>query len=189
MTQKSFFLAVMLAVLLALAPRQADGQTPSATAPGAVDAAAERSGSAPQPFLERKVGSTLERFTQWKARMKKEHLTAYLVAYTFLLGTAVGAAYGFLAFRFGDAMGLYRDARKKTFLISLACGLSVGVLAALGEIPHAIAGKLTMLLMAMLIGVFSTSLMTMLVFLIQRKLMEKRAKRTGSPVTSRLRAP
>ncbi len=187
-TRRAAIVTAALAVIVTSAPHRAAAQAGSGTA-GFEESAVDRKASRPEPFLDRKVKGSLEKFSKWKARMKKEHFMAYLIAYTCLFGAAVGAAYGFLAFRFGNAMATYRRVRKKTFLISLACGLGVGVLAAVGQIPPTIPGKVTMLLMTLAVGVVSTSLATMSLFLLQRQLMVIQAKRNGAPVTTRLRAP
>ena len=173
---------------VASAPQCLEAQAEPVT-PASRDPAVDRRYAPAEPLVDRKVSAAMSKFSKWKAAVKKEHFTAYLVFYTCLLGLAVGGTYGFLAFRFGDAMALYHRVRRKTFLISLACGLGVGVFAALSEIPPSIPGKLSMLLLAMFLGVASTSMMTMFLFVFQRRLMEVQARRIGAPVTSRLRAP
>lgn len=142
-----------------------------------------------EPFIDRKVGSTLERFSAWKARMKKEHFTAYLLVYTALLGTAAGGAYGFLAFRFGDAMAPYRRIRNKTGLLSLAVGLGLGVFVAVTQIPPTIRGKVSMLLLTIACALVTTTIAALLLFVIQRKFMVLRARRSGFPLSGRLRVP
>lgn len=142
-----------------------------------------------QPFIDRKVGSALERFSAWKARMKKEHFTAYLLVYTALLGTAAGGAYGFLAFRFGDAMAPYRRIRNKTGLLSLAVGLGLGVFVAVTQIPPTIVGKVSMLLLTIACALVTTTFSALLLFVIQRWFMVARARRSGFPLSGRLRVP
>ena len=142
-----------------------------------------------EPFIDRNVGSVLERFSSWRARMKKEHFTAYLIAYTALLGTAVGGTYGFLAFRFGDAMAPYRRIRYKTGLLALAGGFGLGVLMAVTQVPPTTPGKVTMLLMTIGCAVVATTLSAILLFVIQRWFMVARARRSGFPLSGRLRVP
>ena len=70
-----------MATLVITAPLPASGQsTPDTTV------ISDPSQPAPvQPYLDRKVGSSLERFSRWQARMKSEHFTAYLSTYIVLL--------------------------------------------------------------------------------------------------------
>ena len=142
-----------------------------------------------EPFIDRKVGSALERFKAWQARMKKEHFTAYLLVYTAIFGTAAGGAYGFLAFRFGDAMAPYRRIRNKTGLLSLAVGLGLGVFVAVTQIPPTIKGKVSMLLLTILCALVTTTISAVSFFVVQRWLMVARARRSGFPLSGRLRVP
>lgn len=142
-----------------------------------------------EPFIDRNVTSVLERFSAWKKRMKKEHFTVYLIGYTCFWGTLFGSIYGFLAFRFGDAMALYRRIRKKTLLLSLAVGMGLGVLVAVSQIPPTSPGKVTLLLMVIAVATVVTSLATMSVFMFQRSLLVRKIKRAGLPVGERLRSP
>jgi len=142
-----------------------------------------------EPFIDRKVGSVLEKFSAWKARMKKEHFTAYLLTYTAILGTLAGGTYGFLGFRFGDAMAPYRRIRNKTALLSLAVGLGLGVFVAVTQIPPTVVGKLSMLLLTIVCALITTMLSALVVFVLQRWFMVARARRSGFPLSGRLRVP
>lgn len=142
-----------------------------------------------EPFIDRKVGSVLEKFSAWKARMKKEHFTGYLLAYTAILGTLAGGTYGFLAFRFGDAMAPYRRLRNKTALLSLAVGLGLGVFVAVTQIPPTVAGKVSMLLLTIVCALIATVPSALALFVVQRWFMVARARRSGFPLSGRLRVP
>jgi hypothetical protein len=173
---------LLLASLLAAA-------TPSPAQTSESDAARTVEEVTGEPFIDRNVGSVLERFSSWRARMKKEHFTTYLIVYTALLGTVVGGTYGFLAFRFGDAMAPYRRIRYKTGLLALAGGFGLGVLTAVTQVPPTIPGKVTILLMTIGCAVVATTLSALLLFVIQRWFMVARARRSGFPLSGRLRVP
>lgn len=172
-----------LVLLLVASPCSAPGQNSAPEASGSID---EVTG---KPFIDRKVGSALERFANWKARMKKEHFISYLIAYTALLGTVAGGAYGFLAFRFGDAMAPYRRIRNKTILLSLAVGLGLGVFVAVTQIPPTTPGKVTMLLLTIGCAILATAISTTTLFVVQRRFMVAAARRSGFPLSGRLRVP
>jgi hypothetical protein len=178
-----------LALLLALCPVPALA-TPTNVAPQAVTrdnrAAEEVAG---QPFIDRKVGSVMERFSRWKARMKKEHFTEYLTAYAAIAGTLTGAIFGFLAYRFGDPMSPYRRSRKQTLLLAIAIGAGLGVFVAVTQVPPNIPGKVTILLRALAVTTFTTTTVTLLLFVLQRMRTVRKARRAGIEITGRLRLP
>lgn len=176
------FLWLVLVCLLASAAAPLAQSTDTATALEVEDVAGE-------PFIDRKVGSVLDKFSAWKARMKKEHFTAYLLVYTAILGTLAGGTYGFLGFRFGDAMAPYRRIRNKTALLSLAVGLGLGVFVAVTQIPPTVVGKVSMLLLTIICALATTVLSTLVVFVVQRRFMVARARRSGFPLSGRLRVP
>ncbi len=175
-------LVMLLACLVASSPTATAQDTDPQSSGTLEDLAGE-------PFIDRKVGSALERFSAWQARMKKEHFTAYLLVYTAILGTAAGGAYGFLAFRFGDAMAPYRRIRNKTGLLSLAVGLGLGVFVAVTQIPPTIKGKVSMLLLTILCALVTTTISALSLFVVQRWFMVARARRSGFPLSGRLRVP
>lgn len=142
-----------------------------------------------QPFIDRKVGSTFERFTRWKARMKEEHFTAYLTAYAAILGSLTGAAFGFIAYRFGNPMAPYRRSRKHAFLLSLAIGAGLGVVVAVTQVPPDIPGKVTMLLRALAVSTLTSATCTLGLFVLQRWSTVRKARRAGIENTGRLRLP
>ena len=182
-------LFAVCAVSLLLAPCKVEAQQLAPIRPRVNDPVPDTRFAPREPFLDRNVTSVLERFSAWKKRMKKEHFTAYLIGYTCFWSTLFGSVYGFLAFRFGDAMALYRRVRKKTLLLSLAVGLGLGVLVAVTQIPPTSPGKVTLLLMVVAVATVVTSLATMSVFVFQRSLLVRTTKRAGLPVSGRLRAP
>jgi hypothetical protein len=173
---------LLLAALLATA-------APTPAQPSATDANRTVEEVAGEPFIDRNVGSVLERLSAWLARMKKEHFTAYLMVYTAVFGTAAGGIYGFLAFRFGDAMAPYRRIRNKTGLLSLAIGLGLGVFVAVTQIPPTIVGKVSMLLLTIACALVTTTFSTLALFVTQRWFMVARARRSGFPLSGRLRVP
>ena len=183
------FLRTRLATWLLLAGFVVSLTAPSTAQTTNLDAAQTVEDVAGEPFIDRKVGSALEKFSAWKARMKKEHFTGYLLVYTALLGTAAGGTYGFLAFRFGDAMAPYRRIRKKTGLLSLAVGLGIGVFIAVTQIPPTITGKVSMLLLTIACSLVTTTLAALTLFVVQRWFMVARARRSGFPLSGRLRVP
>ncbi len=141
------------------------------------------------PLVDRKVESSVQTFSAWRARMKKEHFTSYLLTYTALLGAATGGVYGFLAFRFGDAMAPYLRIRKRTVLLSVAVGFGLGVFVAVTQVPPDIKGKVSMLLLTIAVGVAITTLSALALFVIQRWRSIAHARQAGRPLTTRLRAP
>jgi hypothetical protein len=181
-------LLVLWITLLALTPQSADAQ-PAPGRPQVNEPVPDTRFVPREPFIDRNVNSVLERFSAWKTRMKKEHFIPYLVVYTCFWSALLGSIYGFLAFRFGDAMALYQRIRKKTILLSLAIGFGLGVLVAVGQVPSTSGGKVTLLLMVIAVGIVATSLATSTVFIAQRRWMVIKTKRAGLPVSGRLRAP
>lgn len=181
---RSAGLATWLVVACSLAPIAT-----SAAQTGELDSSRTVEEVAGEPFIDRKVGSVLDRFSSWKARMKKEHFTPYLLVYTGLVGALVGAVYGFMAFRFGDAMAPYVRIRRKTALLALAGGFGLGVFVAVTQVPPKIPGKVTILLMTIACAMAATTLSALVLFIIQRWFMVARARRSGFPLSGRLRVP
>ncbi|MEX1111477.1 MAG: hypothetical protein WEB31_06715 [Chthoniobacterales bacterium] len=177
------YAAAALAMLLSFVPSAAVAQTREAAEAQAVDEVAGR------PFIDRHVESTLSRFSGWKARMKSEHFSSYLIGYTIAVGLLGGAFFGFLAFRFGDAMAPYLRIRKRTFQLAGAIGAGLGVLLTVTEAPPHLPGKLTMLLLATASSTVAVVSAAMAVFVFQRQLMIRRARRSGFPLSGRLRVP
>lgn len=182
-------LFAVCAISLLLAPWKVEAQQLAPVRPQVNEPVPDTRFVPREPFIDRKVTSVLERFSAWKKRMKKEHFTAYLVGYTCFWGALFGSVYGFLAFRFGDAMALYRRIRNKTLLLSLAVGMGLGVLVAVSQIPPASPGKITLLLMVVTVAAAVTPIATMKVFTFQRLLLVRKIKRAGFPVGERLRSP
>ena len=183
LTKTALFAAIILALLGPVQPSAALAQTREAGQSQDVDELVGR------PFIDRHVESTLQRFQRWKARMKSEHFTRYLLGYNFVVGTMVGALFGFLAFRFGDAMAPYLRIRKRTWQLALAIGAGLGVLLTVSEAPPNLPGKLTILLLAVFCSMVATTIAAMIVFILQRQLMVWRARRSGFPLSGRLRVP
>ena len=181
-------LLVLWITLLALTPQSADAQ-PAPGRPQVNEPVPDTRFVPREPFIDRNVNSVLERFSAWKTRMKKEHFIPYLVVYTCFWSALLGSLYGFLAFRFGDAMAPYRRIRNKTGLLSLAVGAGLGVSIAVTQIPPTIPGKVTMLLMAVAIAVVATTIASLTLFVLQRWFMVVRARRSGFPLSGRLRVP
>jgi putative flippase GtrA len=175
--------AAALALALCFLPSAAVAQTREAAQAQAVDEVAGR------PFIDRHVESAVSRFWGWKARMKSEHFSRYLIGYTIAVGALAGAFFGFLAFRFGDAMAPYLRIRRKTLQLAVAIGAGLGVLLTVTEAPPHLPGKLTMLLLAMFSSTVAVVAATMAIFVLQRRLMVWRARRSGFPLSGRLRVP
>lgn len=189
MSRAHAYLFAVCATSLLLAPWKVEAQQLAPVRPQVNEPVPDTRFVPREPFIDRNVTSVLERFSTWKKRMKKEHFTAYLIGYTCFWSTLFGGIYGFLAFRFGDAMALYWRIRKKTLLLSLAVGMGLGVLVAVSQIPPTSPGKLTLLLMVVAVATVVTSIATMSLFTFQRSLLVAKTKRAGLPVSGRLRAP
>jgi hypothetical protein len=138
------------------------------------------------PLLDRGVTSALQQFNQWKSRMKSEHFTSYLLAYSALTGTFIGALLAALAFRFGDPMAIYRRLRNINLGLALALGAGLGVILAVFEVPHSRPDRITLLLLAVVCASSAAFLGAALGFYAQRHMRILRAKGAGVAVTDRL---
>jgi len=179
-----------LTVLWPLTPLPAAAQNLS---PGTVAPASEASTPAvvkpaarPEPYLDRTFGSAHERFSRWKARMKKEHFTEYLVAYAGLVAGATGLLFGFASYRLSDPMSTYRTIRRRTLQLALAIGAALGVLAAVLQVPPNTIGKVSLLLLAIGTGAVATTIATWLVFFVLRFRSNCLARRDGRRVSDRM---
>ena len=142
-----------------------------------------------EPYLDRHVGSLLERFSRWQARMKDEHFNAYVSTYAAILGAVAGGIFSFLAYRFGDSMSPYHRSRNQAILLSLAIGAGLGVLVAVMQVPPTMMGKLTLLLRLVAISAVASMLTTLALFIVQRWHYLRRAKLAGFEISGRLRLP
>lgn len=140
-----------------------------------------------EPYLDRKVSSNLDKLTRWQARMKKEHFTRYLVAYTAILSTITGLVFGFSAFRLGDPMATYRLVKRRSLQLAVAIGGSLGIFCAVTQVPPKIIGKVSLLLLAAGTGAVITLVATWLVFIVLRFQSNSQARRAGHRVTDRIR--
>ena len=179
------FFAALIA-LWCLAPHAGRGQTLS---PGSANPAsiADNLNPPAEPYLDRQVGSSLERFSRWQARMKKEHFTAYLAAYTGLLGGFLGLAFGFSAYRLSDPMSYYRLIRRRSLQLALAIGAGCGVFAAVTQVPPNTIGKVSLLFLAVGTGAVAALLATWWSFLVLRFRSNRDARRDGRRITDRMR--
>jgi hypothetical protein len=164
---------------------------PAAVAQGSPDTVSDPTLDAPsapaEPFLDRKVGSALERFSAWKARMKKEHFTEYLAGYTGLLAAVTGLVFGLVAYRMSDPMSPYRLIRRRTLQLAAAIGGSLGIFAAVTQVPPNATGKVSLLVLATGVGAATAFLGAWIAFLIMRLLANGKARRDGRRVTDRMR--
>ncbi len=140
-----------------------------------------------QPYLERKAGSSLEKFNRWKARMKSEHFTAYLSAYNGILAGVTGLFFGLVAYRLGDPMSPYRLIRRRTLQLATAIGGSLGILVAVMQVPPNAPGKVSLLLLAIAIGAVSTLIGSWIAFQIMRFRSNRSARRDRRRLTDRMR--
>lgn len=171
---------LLAGVLLAIAtpgPAQTADQDPARSAEEV----------AGQPFLDRKVGSAFERFSSWQARMKKEHFSEYLSVYTGLLAGVTGLVFGLIAYRLGDPMSPYRLIRRRTLQLAIAIGGSLGIFAAVIQVPPNAAGKVSLLVLATGVGAALALLGAWLGFLSLRFLSNRSARRDGRRITKRMR--
>lgn len=179
-----------LTVLWPLAPLPAAAQSLS---PGTVAPASEASTPAvvkpagrPEPYLDRTFGSAHERFSRWKARMKKEHFTEYLAAYAGLVAGATGLLFGFASYRLSDPMSTYRTIRRRTLQLAFAIGAALGVLAAVLQVPPNTTGKISLLFLSVGTGAAATTIASSLVFFVLRFRSNCLARRDGRRVSDRM---
>ena len=175
----AIFFAAVVAFVSAV-PTPASGQNPP-------DPTVISELSEPQPYLDRKVGSTLEGVSRWQGRMKNEHLTAYLIAYSGLLAGITGLLFGLAAYRMSDPMSPYRLVKRRTFQLAMAIGGSLGILVAVMQVPPNAPGRLSLLLAATLAGAMSTLLAAWLAFQIMRNRSNRAARKDGRRLTDRMR--
>ena len=140
-----------------------------------------------EPFLDRKVGSALEQFSSWKARMKKEHFTEYLATYAALLAGVTGLIFGLIAYRMSDPMSPYRLIKRRTLQLTAAIGGSLGIFAAVTQVPPNATGKVSLLLLATGAGAITAFVGAWLAFLIMRFFGNRAARRDGRRITDRMR--
>lgn len=140
-----------------------------------------------EPFLDRKVGSALEQFSRWKARMKKEHFVEYLAAYTGLTAGIMGLVFGLVAYRMSDPMAPYRLIRRRTLQLVAATGGAVGIFAAVTQVHPNATGKVSLLVLATTTGTIMAFIGAWFAFLALRVLGNSRARRDGRRVTDRMR--
>ncbi len=141
----------------------------------------------PQPYLDRKVGSTLEGSSRWQARMKKEHLTAYLMTYSAMLAVITGLLFGLAAYRMSDPMSPYRLVKRRTLQLAMVIGGSLGILVAVMQVPPNAPGRLSLLLAATLAGAMSALLSSWVAFQIMRIRSNRAALKDGRRLTERMR--
>ena len=178
-SSRLLLLTVVIAVLCATPP------APAQTSPA--PPAAEASAAPAEPYLDRKVGSGVEKFSHWKARMKKEHFTAYLITYTAILATIAGLLFGFSAYRLADPMSPYRLMKRRTLQLSLAIGGTLGIFTAVMQVPQNTAGKVSLLVLATATGTVITLLCTWFTFLAMRLRTNRHALRDRRRTTDRMR--
>lgn len=140
-----------------------------------------------EPYLDRKVGSSLERFSRWKARMNKEHFTEYLLAYTSIIATVAGLFFGFSAYRLSDPMAPYRLIKRRSLQLSFAIGGTLGIFAAVMQVPPNTIGKVSLLLLATGTGAVVALLATWVAFILLRLRSNHFARLDGRRITDRMR--
>jgi drug/metabolite transporter (DMT)-like permease len=140
-----------------------------------------------QPYLDRKVGSSLEKFSRWKARMKSEHFTAYLSTYNGILAGVTGLFFGLVAYRLSDPMSPYRVIRRRTLQLATAIGGSLGILVAVMQVPPNAPDKVSLLLLAIAVGAVCTLIGSWIAFQVMRILSNRSARRDGRRLTDRMR--
>lgn len=140
-----------------------------------------------QSFLDRKVGTSLQRFSKFQARIKKEHFTAYLCAYSTTLAVIAGLIFGAVGYRLSDPMSPYRSVKRRTVLLASAIGAALGIFGALTQVPPAAGDKITLLVLSVGCGAAGAFLGALLSFLIMRWRSNRAAVRDGRPMTKRMR--
>jgi len=140
-----------------------------------------------QPYLDRKVESSLEQFSRWKTRMKKEQFTKYLAVSSAILAGVTGFFFGLVSYRLSDPMSTYRVIKSRTLQLALAIGGALGVLAAVLLVPPHTIGKVSLLFLAVGIGAATATIASWLVFFLLRLRSNWLARRDGRRVTDRMR--
>ena len=177
-------LFAVVATLVITAPLPASGQS----TPADKTVVSDPTQPAPvQPFLDRKVGSSLEKLSRWRARMKSEHFTAYLSTYIVLLAGGTGLFFGAAAYRLSDPMSPYRLIKRRTLQLAMAIGGSLGILVAVMQVPPNAPGKVSLLLLAIAIGAASSLIGSWIAFQVMRLLSNRSARRDGRRLTDRMR--
>jgi len=179
---------LLLIVLLGLGNLPATGMAQNLAARPGLDAVDDDRG-APPPYLDRKVGTALERFAAWQNRMKTENFTQYFVGLSVVGGVVFGLIVAVTAFRLGDPMARYTKVRNRTSLLAAACGAGLGVLIAVTQVSPAARGKVSLLVLAVVVCALTMGLVTLGGFIIQRTASLYRARRSGVVITGRLRLP
>lgn len=140
-----------------------------------------------EPFIDRKVGTIKDRYSQFMARMKKEHFREYFLAYCAVLAGGTGLVFGFLSYRLGDPMSPYKLIKKRAMQLALAIGGSLGIFGAVMQVPPNTTGKVSLLLLAIGVGAFAALVAAWISFSIMRLRSNYYAKRDGRRITDRMR--
>lgn len=140
-----------------------------------------------KPSPDGEIESALDRFSRWKARMKTDHFSEYLAAYTALLGAVTGLFFGMMAYRMSDPMSPYRLVRRRALQLTAAIGFSLGIIVAVTQVPPDATGKVSLLVLAAAVGAATAFLGAAVAFLIMRLLANRAARRSGRRVGDRIR--
>ena len=140
-----------------------------------------------EPFIDRKVGTIKDRYSQFMARMKKEHFREYFLAYCAVLAGGTGLVFGFLSYRLGDPMSPYKLIKKRAMQLAFAIGGSLGIFGAVMQVPPNTTGKVSLLLLAIGVGAFTALVAAWISFSIMRLRSNYYAKRDGRRITDRMR--
>jgi hypothetical protein len=140
-----------------------------------------------QPFLDRKVGSSWEKFSRWMGRMKSEHFSAYLTTFIALVAGGTGLFFAAAAYRLSDPMSPYRLIKRRTLQLAMAIGGSLGILVAVMQVPPNAPGRVSLLLLAIGVGAASSLTGSWIAFQAMRFLSNRSARRDGRRLTERMR--
>lgn len=140
-----------------------------------------------EPFIDRKVDTVKNRYTQFMARMKKEHFREYLLVYCAVLAGATGLIFGFASYRLSDPMSPYRQIRRRVLQLALAIGGSLGIFGAVMQVPPNTTGKVSLLLLAIAAGAVAAVVTTFATFALMRMRSNRAALRDGRRITHRMR--
>lgn len=152
------------------------------------DRAAFYGPSAPkQSFLDRKVKETLERASRFLTRAKKEHFAAYLSTFTAALAAVTGLVFGLISYQLSDPMSPYRLVKRRTLLLALAVGASLGVFTAVIQVPDTASSKIALLLISAGTGTVGAFVAALAAFLFMRRRSLRSAQRNGRRITDRMR--
>jgi hypothetical protein len=115
-----------------------------------------------------------------------ENLTVVLVIYTLLISAGLSLIFATASYHFADKRSTYTKARRNTALLSVACGLCVGIFVANFEAPPDHAPRLWLLFFVLTTGSVVMWTVTSLTFVFLRSRTLRQAKLEGLSYSDRM---